>query len=63
MDIRLPLGLMFAVVGALLAGFGATTVGNPMYARHSLGVNLNLWTGLVMLAFAGGLLWLARRPR
>jgi hypothetical protein len=61
MDIRLPLGLMFAIVGALLAGFGAMTTSSVMYAKHSLGVNVNLWSGLGMLAFGLVMLWLARR--
>ena len=59
MDIRLPLGLLFAVLGALLAGFGVATLSSRMYAEHSLGVNVNLWSGLVMLVFGGALLWLA----
>jgi hypothetical protein len=61
MDIRLPLGLMFAVVGAVLVGFGAMTVSHPMYREHSLGVNLNVWAGLGILAFGLAMLWLARR--
>jgi len=61
MDIRFPLGLMFAIVGALLAGFGVMTMSSPMYAKHSLGVNVNLWSGLGMLAFGLTVLWLARR--
>jgi hypothetical protein len=61
MDIRFPLGLMFAIVGALLAGFGVMTNSSAMYARHSLGVNVNLWSGLGMLAFGLTMLWLARR--
>ena len=56
MDIRLPLGLLFAVLGALLAGFGVATLSSRMYAEHSLGVNVNLWSGLAMLAFGGALL-------
>ena len=61
MDIRFPLGLMFAVVGALLVGFGVMTASSPMYATHSLGVNVNVWSGLGMLAFGLAMLWLARR--
>ena len=61
MDIRFPLGLMFAIVGALLAGFGVMTRSSTMYAKHSLGVNVNLWSGLGMLAFGLTVLWLARR--
>ncbi len=61
MDIRFPLGLMFAIVGALLAGFGAMTSSSAMYVKHSLGMNVNLWSGLGMLAFGLAMLWLARR--
>jgi len=53
--------LMFSIVGALLAGFGVMTMSSPMYAKHSLGVNVNLWSGLGMLAFGLTVLWLARR--
>jgi len=63
MDIRFPLGLMFAIVGALLAGFGAMTTSSTIYAKHSLGVNVNLWSGLGMLAFGLAMLWLARRAK
>ena len=61
MDIRFPLGLMFAIIGALLTGFGVVTASSPMYAKHSLGVNVNVWSGLGMLAFGLTMLWLARR--
>ena len=37
--------------GALLTGFGLTTTSSRMYAEHSLGINVNLWSGLAMLAF------------
>ena len=61
MDIRLPLGMLFSIVGALLAGFGVATASSQMYRQHSLGINVNLWSGLGMLAFGVTLLWLARR--
>ena len=51
MDIRLPMGLMFSIIGAIITVFGAMTQGDTMYAEHSLGININLWWGLVMLAF------------
>ena len=41
MDIRLPLGLLFAVLGALLTGFGVTTISSRIYADHSLGINVS----------------------
>ena len=60
-DIRLPIGMMFSVLGVLVAGYGAATQGNEMYNRHSLGINVNLWWGMVMVIFGAGMLLLARR--
>ncbi len=51
MDIRLPIGLMFTIVGAILVVFGAVTNGDKMYADHSLGININLWWGMVLALF------------
>jgi len=62
LDVRTPIGLMFVLVGAILAVYGASTTGSPIYAR-SLGVNLNLWWGLVLFAFGGLMLLLARLGR
>ncbi len=51
LDIRIPLGLMFAVLGVLLTVWGLYTSNNAdMYAR-SLGVNVNLFWGVGLLAF------------
>ncbi len=60
-DIRLPIGMMFSVFGLLVGGYGAATQGSDMYARHSLGINVNLWWGFAMLMFGAGMLLLARR--
>ena len=60
-DIRLPIGMMFSVFGVLVTGYGAATLGDEMYARHSLGINVNLWWGIAMLIFGAGMLLLARR--
>ena len=49
MDIRFPIGLMFSVVGVLLTVFGAFSR-REIY-RVSLGINMNLAWGLVLLAF------------
>jgi hypothetical protein len=49
LDLRLPIGLMFALFGAMLTFYGLAS-GDAIYAR-SLGVNVNLWWGLVLLAF------------
>lgn len=60
-DIRLPIGMMFSVFGVLVGGYGAATRGSEMYTRHSLGIDVNLWWGIVMLMFGAGMLLLARR--
>jgi hypothetical protein len=59
LDIRLPVGLFFALVGAALVVWGLA--GDPASYAHSLGVNINLWWGLAMAAFGGVMLWLSRR--
>ena len=62
LDVRLPIGLMFSVFGLLLAGFGL--VSDPgIYADHSLGINVNLDWGLVLLAFGATMLLVALRAR
>ena len=55
LDIRLPIGLMFTIMGVLLAGYGA--VGDKAIYARSLGLNVNLWWGVVCLVF--GLIMLA----
>jgi hypothetical protein len=59
LDLRLPIGLMFTIIGLLLAGFGL--VSDQAIYRRSLGVNVNLWWGLVLLAFGVAMLGLASR--
>jgi hypothetical protein len=62
LDVRLPIGLMFSIFGVLLAGFGL--VSDPgIYAEHSLGINVNLDWGLVLLAFGATMLLVAIRAR
>jgi len=60
LDIRTPIGLMFAIIGALLVAYGLGTAGSVMYAR-SLGLNVNLVWGAVLLVFGGTMLYLGRR--
>jgi len=58
-DIRTPVGLMFGIVGLLLIGVGI--LGDASLNARSLGVNINLWWGVVMTCFGAGMLWLSRR--
>ncbi len=61
LDLRLPMGLMFTIFGVLLTGYGLVS-DSAIYAR-SLGININLWWGLVLLAFGVAMLLLASRAR
>jgi hypothetical protein len=60
LDLRLPMGLMFSLVGAILTLYGLLTYSSPMYSERSLGINVNLWWGLALLAFGLIMLALAR---
>jgi uncharacterized membrane protein HdeD (DUF308 family) len=48
LDIRWPIGLMFSLIGVLLAANGALVKSDHAI---SLGVNINLIWGLVLLVF------------
>jgi membrane-bound ClpP family serine protease len=49
LDIKVPIGLMFTILGLLLTVFGMATAGNTEMYQRSLDINVNLWTGLCML--------------
>jgi hypothetical protein len=49
LDIRLPIGLMFTVIGMLLTGYGAIA-DKAIFAR-SLGINVDLIWGVALLVF------------
>ena len=60
-DIRWPLGLFFTLLGALLALYGAVAAGDE--AARSLGINVDLWWGLVLAVFGIVMLLSAARSR
>lgn len=59
LDIRLPIGAMFTVLGAVLGVYGLVS-DKAIYDR-SLGININLWWGLVLLLFGVAMYLLGRR--
>ncbi len=61
LDIRHPLGLLFIVIGALLALYGV--VADPSQNARSLGYNVNLVWGICLLIFGVLILLLAIRGR
>jgi hypothetical protein len=60
LDLRIPMGLMFTLVGLILSVFGLMTNGDAMYAK-SLGLNANLDWGIVLLIFGSIMFILGRR--
>ncbi len=49
LDVRYPIGGMFSLFGAILTVYGM--VSNPAIYEKSLGINVNFWWGMVLLAF------------
>jgi uncharacterized membrane protein HdeD (DUF308 family) len=61
LDVRLPIGGFFSLLGLLLTGYGWATLGTPGTAPA--GVPIDLVWGVVLLVFGVALLALARRAR
>ena len=49
LDIRLPIGAFFALIGLVLTGYGL--LGDKAIYQQSLGINVNLGWGVVLLVF------------
>ena len=61
-DVRIPLGLLFLLLGLILIGFGFTS--DPaIYVQHSLGQNVNLFWGAIFVLFGAAMLLLTRRKK
>jgi uncharacterized membrane protein YidH (DUF202 family) len=60
MDIRLPIGLLFSILGLVITVFGFMTKGAEMY-KHSLNININIYTGIVLVVFGVFMLFMAMR--
>ena len=58
LDVRIPIGGMFTIFGIVLIVYGL--VSDPAIYQRSLGINVNLWWGIVLLVFGATMLWLAR---
>jgi len=62
-DIRMPIGLMFTIIGLLISIFGLTTMSDTGMYQKSLGINVNLLMGVLMLVFGLVMLYFARRKK
>jgi hypothetical protein len=50
-DVKIPIGLMFSILGLLLTIYGLFTSSNSEMYQKSFGINVNLWSGIIMLVF------------
>jgi hypothetical protein len=62
-DPRILLGMLFTLIGTILTAFGLSTRTNADVYAKSLGINANLWWGLVLLVFGIVTLTLGRRAQ
>ena len=60
-DLRVPMGMLFTLMGTILGAFGLATRNNPDVYAKSLGIDVNLWWGIALLAFGIVSLALGRR--
>ena len=63
LDIRFPIGLMFSIIGLLVAVYGLATGSNKELYQRSLDININLVWGIVLLVFGAWMLIMAIRGK
>jgi hypothetical protein len=61
LDLRLPIGMMFSLVGGLLIIYGLVTASDPVMYQRSLGINVNLWWGVALAIFGLTMFYFSRR--
>lgn len=59
LDIRLPIGGFFAIIGVVLAAYGV--LGDSSIYQRSLGINVNTIWGLLLVVFGVAMLFFGRR--
>lgn len=59
LDLRIPIGVLFSLYGMILSLHGAFS--DPALNERSLGMNMNLGWGLVLLVFGIAMLLLSSR--
>jgi sulfite exporter TauE/SafE len=62
-DIRIPIGLMFSLLGIIISILGFATNSNSAMYQRSLGININIIMGILMLVFGLVMLYFARRKK
>jgi uncharacterized protein YhhL (DUF1145 family) len=62
-DIRIPIGLMFSILGVLITIFGFVTMANAEMYQKSLNINVNIIMGILMLIFGVIMLFFAFKKK
>jgi hypothetical protein len=62
-DIRLPIGVLFLLLGGVLTVYGVMTRSDVQLYARAENITINLWWGLVMLVFGGLMLFFGRRAK
>jgi hypothetical protein len=62
LDIRIPIGMIFLIIGGIMAVFGIATHGGAIYDR-SLGIDLNLTWGAIMFVFGAIMFFVGKRQK
>ncbi|PID92357.1 MAG: hypothetical protein CSA96_03645 [Bacteroidetes bacterium] len=60
LDIKIPIGLMFSILGLILTILGLVTANDVEMYEQSLGYNINLFSGVLMLVFGAFMLFSSR---
>jgi hypothetical protein len=63
LDIKLPIGLLFTLMGIILTIYGTITNSDSAMYEKSLQININLWSGIIMLVFGIGMLILSKMKK
>jgi len=59
LDLRWPIGLMFSLIGALLTIYGLINNSHSETYARSLGINIDLYWGILLVIFGASMLTLA----
>ncbi|MGA2205384.1 MAG: hypothetical protein ABSG10_01510 [Terracidiphilus sp.] len=62
-DARISMGMLFTLMGTVLTAFGVATHANTAVYAKCMGIDANLWWGLVLLVFGVVAMFLGRRAQ
>ena len=63
LDIKFPIGLLFSILGFTITIYGIVTNNNTELYVKSLGYNVNLIIGIIMLTFGLIMLYFSRKTK